>query len=318
MKKIAKIIFVIVLANLTLVACAQTDKNENKKTTKDVEVVKKQETLKMNQDTLNARILADMQQEIVKQKVALTNEALTTISQTQNLLKEINEGNSKAAIKKGKELIGDLEVLLAKDPSLALIPVNVAFQKEEFVADVETVRKSTKLAKKAMNKGYYRVASDLLKDLRSEMVINTYLIPTATYPEAIKASVIALEENNPDLAKIILFEVLNTVVIEKVVLPLPILKAEQMIIEAAAVDAKDHDNVNAVINLLNNAEYQLQLAEELGYGKKDKDYAMLSKAIHELKKSVEEKKDSSSKFDDLKLNMKKFQERLFPRKNDKK
>ncbi len=317
MKKIAKLLSVIVLANLTLIACAQ-DKKEVKNTTETVSKTVKQEPLAMSKDTLDARILADMQKEIIKQKVELTKEALTAVAKTQNLLVEIDKGNTKTAIKKGKELIGDLEVLLAKDPSLALVPVNVTFQKDEFVADINTVNETTKLAKEAMNKGYYRVASDLLKDLRSEMVINTFLIPTATYPEAIKAAVVALEANDTDLAKAILINVLNTVVVEKVVLPLPVLKAEQMIIEAATIDAKDHENVKQVIALLSNAEYQLQLAEALGYGKKDKDYLMLSKAIKELKKSVKAKKDSKSKFDKLKSDIKDFQKRLFPRKNAKK
>jgi hypothetical protein len=317
MKKIVKILSVLLLANIALIACAQ-DKKDTKKSDKVVTETIKNEPLAMSKDTLDARIIADMQQEIVKQKVELTKEALSAVTKTQKLLVEIDKGDTKTAIKKGKELIGDLEVLLAKDPSLALVPVNVTFQKEEFVADINTVKETTKLAKQAVNKGYYRVASDLLKDLRSEMVINTFLIPTATYPEAIKAAVVALESNDKELAKVILLNVLNTVVVEKVVLPLPVLKAEQMIIEAATIDAKDHENVEQVIGLLSNAEYQLQLAEALGYGKKDKDYVMLSKAIKELKKSVKAKKDSKSKFDTLKSDIKKFQERLFPRKNSEK
>jgi hypothetical protein len=312
MKKLVKLLSVIALANLTLIACAQ-DKKDVKSNVEETTKTIKQEPLAMSKDTLNARILAEMQQEIIKQKVALTKEALTTVVKTQDLIQLIDKGDHKNAIKKGKELIGDLEVLLAKDPSLALVPVNVTFQKEELVTDINTVKATTKLVKEAVNKGYYRVAGDLLKDLRSEMIINTFLIPTATYPEAIKASVIALEANKPEVAKGILFEVLNTVVIEKVVLPLPVLKAEQLIIEAASIDAKDHENVDVVIALLSNAEYQLQLAEALGYGKRDKDYVMLSKAIKELKKSVKAKKDSKSKFDKLKTDIKKFQERLFPR-----
>jgi len=313
MKKIAKLLSVIVLANLTLIACAQ-DKKEVKNNTEKVSKNVEKEPLAMSKDTLDARILTDIQKEIDKQKVELTKEAITTVAKTQNILVKIDKGNTKTAIKKGKELIGDLEVLLTKDPNLALVPVNVTFQKDEFVADINTVNKTTKLAKEAMNKGYYRVASDLLKDLRSEMVINTFLIPTATYPKAIKAAVVALETNDTDLAKGILINVLNTVVVKKVVLPLPVLKAEQMIIEAATIDAKDHENVKQVTALLSNAEYQLQLAEALGYGKKDKDYTMLSKAIKELKKSVKAKKDSKSKFDKLKSDIKDFQKRLFPKK----
>ncbi|HFS66716.1 MAG TPA: YfdX family protein [Flavobacteriia bacterium] len=312
MKKLVKLLSVIALANLTLIACAQ-DKKEVKTTKVEASETVKQEPLAMNKDTLNARIIADMQKEIIKQKVALTKEALSTVAQTQNLIQLIEKGDNKTAINKGKKLVGDLEVLLAKDPSLALVPVNVTYQEDEFVGDINTVKETTKLVKEAVNKGYYRVASDLLTDLRSEMVINTYLIPTATYPEAIKAAVVALEANKPELAEGLLIEVLNTVVIEKVVLPLPVLKSEQMIIEAASIDAKDHENIDQVIALLSNAEYQLQLAEALGYGKKDKDYVLLSKAIKEVKKSVKAKKDSKPKFDKLRSDLKKFQERLFPR-----
>lgn len=45
-----------------------------------------------------------------------------------------------------------------------------------------------------MEDGYNRVASDLLKDLRSEMIINTYLIPTATYPSAISNVILLVEK----------------------------------------------------------------------------------------------------------------------------
>jgi len=124
------------------------------------------------------------------------------------------------AIKKGHELIGKLEVLLARDPSLSLIPINVDFQKEEFVTDIETIRKTVKLAQEAMDNEYYRLASDLLKDMRSEIIISTYLLPTATYPDAIKAAVALLEEDKPDEAKAILLNVMGTIVVEKTIEPL--------------------------------------------------------------------------------------------------
>ena len=147
--------------------------------------------------------------------------------------------------------------------------------------------------------------------MRSEVIINTYLIPTATYPQAIRDAIILLEDNKKDEAKALLLHVLNTIVVEKDVLPLPVLKAEQMIIEASTVDATNHDHVDKVINLLNNADYQLTLAEEMGYGKKDKEFKEIEDSIRELKKSVNKKEDSAVKFDSLKSKIKKFQERLF-------
>jgi hypothetical protein len=313
MKTILRNIIVLTVLSFALSSCAQT----KKETVKEVitkEVPKKEATLAMNKDTLDAKITADFDKEIIERKVAVTKEALTTIKETENLLKLVENKSKKKAIKKGKELIGSLELILAKDPTLALIPVDIDYVKEELVTDIAVVRSATEAAKKAMDEGYYRVASDLLKDLRSEMIINTYLIPTATYPSAISAATLMVEEDKFDEAENTLQKLLGTIVIQKTVLPLPVLNAEQMIIEAELIDAKDHKNVDKVINLLKNADYQLQLAEELGYGKRDKDYKTLSTAISELKASVTNKEDSKSKFKNLKTDLKKFKERLFSKK----
>ena len=292
---------------MTLTSCAQNKKAADVKKP----VLKKEAILEMNKDTLDSKVIADIEQQVENRKIKLTEEALTAISETRSLIDEINNKNKDKAIKKGHELIGKLEVLLARDPSLALIPINIDFQKEEFVTDIETIRKTVKLAQEAMDNGYYRFASDLLKDMRSEMVISTYLLPTATYPDAIKAAVALLEEDKPDEAKAILLSVMSTIVVEKTIEPLPVLNAEQMIIEAAVIDKKDHENVDKVINLLKNAEYQLTLAEEMGYGKKDKDYKLLSDSIDVLKKSVKKKENSESKFEQLKADIKKFKKKLF-------
>ena len=313
MKTILKNSIVLIALSFALNSCAQAKKDAVKEV-KAKEAPKKEATLAMNKDTLDAKITADFDQEIIKRKVELTEEALTTIKETENLLKLVEAKNKKKAIKKGKELIGSLELILAKDPTLALIPVNVDYVKEALVTDIAVVRSTTKAAKKAMDDGYYRVASDLLKDLRSEMIINTYLIPTATYPSAISEATLMVEEDDFEKAAITLQKLLGTIVIQKTVLPLPVLNAEQMVIEAESIDKKDHENVDKVINLLKNADYELQLAEELGYGKKDKDYKTLSKAISELKASVTNKEDSKSKFKNLKADLKKFKERLFSKK----
>jgi len=317
--KLTKLFVTIAISSLAFVACGQ-DKKEGKhdnhkaehKHEKEDKIPEKEATLAMSQDSIDASIIRDIEAEIIKQKIELTAEALSAIGQTQNLLFEIENGKLEDAIKLGKELIGDFEILFAKDPSLALLPVDVVYEKEEVVTDIKTVRAITKEVHKAIENGYYQEARHLLKDLKSEMIINTYLLPTATYPEAIKAATLLLEEKDTIGASIVLKEALSTIVIEQKIIPLPVLNAEQMIIEAASIDAKSHENSKDVLNLLSNADYQLQLAQELGYGKKDKEYKALSEAIEILKQSVEDKKDSQSKFDELKQDIVKFKERLFP------
>ena len=315
MKKIVNSVFALMLVSYSLISCAQSTPNKEVAKNTSTPAMEKQATLGMDRDSLDNRVIEEIVKEVVDLKIKLTDEALSTIADTQDLLHEINEGKKEEAIAKSKALIGNFEILLAKDPSLAFLPVDVKYQKKELVTDIPTVRSTVKLAKEAMNDGYYQVASELLNNLRSELIVSTYLIPTATYPEAIKAATVLLEADDKEGAAAVLEEVLSTVVIEEKVHPLPVLNAEQLIIEAATIDNKDHNNADQVIILLKNAEYQLSLAEEMGYGKKDKEYRVLSKTIKELKKSVEDKKDSSKLFDELKNKVRKFEKQLFSDSN---
>ena len=82
-----------------------------------------------------------------------------------------------------------------------------------------------------------------------------------------------------------------------------------MIAAAQSEDAKDEDKKKEVLNLLENAEYQLIMAEELGYGKRDKEYKELNSSIKELMKSVEADGDSQGLFDKLKNKLRNFKNR---------
>jgi ribosome-binding protein aMBF1 (putative translation factor) len=276
-----------------------------------------EDTLMMNSDTLYAHVVREVNQEISRRRSSLSREALATLGETRVLLQTIERGDTVRAIELGHKLIGELEVMLARDPSLSQLLVDVDYQKIESVADIATVRNVVKLAREAMKKGYYRQAAGLLENMKSEIVISNYYIPTATYPEGIKVATALLEEGKSEAAKAVLYGVLTTILVEKTILPLPVLKAHEMVAEAARLDAEDHANSAAVLNLLHNANYQLHLAEEMGYGKRDKEYALLYDRIRELERSVGKKENSTSKFDSLKQEMKEFQERLFPKNSQK-
>ncbi len=309
MKRARILISIFTIFSIVLTACGQEKKDKVEKIADNTP--QKEMSLEMSKDTLDAKIAEEMEVKVLESKVKLTEEALTAVEETYSLLEVVKNEDIEKAIKKGEALTGKLEILLAEDPDLALIPINVDYHKDELVSDIESVRKTTKLAQEAMDDGYYQLAGDLLENLRSEMVVNTYLLPTATYPLAIKDAVLLLKDNKPKEAEAILTNVLATIVIEKSIVPIPILNAEQMIIEASNIDNKDHENVDQVLNLLRNADYQLSLAEEMGYGKRDKEYKSLAKSIEQLKKSVENKDNSGSKFDSLKKDLLKFKDRLF-------
>ncbi len=306
MKNLVKYVGVIALV-FGLFSCSNNNAQVAEKA-----IPQKEDTLLMNSDTLYARIASNIMNAVAAKRAKIENEALNVIAETQKFLQDVESGKKDEAIEAGQKLIGELDILLTKNPDAALIPIDVRFKIDEVVADIETVRSITKAAKKAVKDEYYQAARELLDGLKSEIVITTFNIPTATYPEAIKAAVMLMQEGKEDEAKAVLQQVFGTVVIEDVIVPLPVLKAQQMVVEAQKIDATNHQNVEKVLNLLKNASYQLELAEEMGYGKKDKDYAALYNSIKELVKSVSKKADSKNKFDKLLKDMNKFNNRLFP------
>ncbi len=311
MKRIINVLLMTVLTISLLISCSNRNNDNESVVNSETPALQKIDSLAMNKDTLDQRIIAEIEREISRSKSEMTTEALSVIGETQAVLEDIIKGRDKEATAKGKELIGTLEVLLAKDPSLTMIPVNVDYQKKELITDDQTVKTLAKQAREAMKKGYYQLASRILNNLKSEIVIKTYYLPTATYPDAIKYALLMLDENKPDTAVAILQGVLSTIVIQEEIRPLPLLYAEQMIVEAAKIDAESHENADKVMNLLENARYQLGLAEDMGYGRKDKDYKMLYGLIDDLERSVKGKENSESKFSNLKNEMKKFNQRLF-------
>lgn len=285
----------------------QTEKN-------DTLVNVEEKSLCISPEVLEAKFMAIIKAEIIKRQLEIKKEAFTAITETQSLLQLIESGEKEKAIEKGKKLIGEFKVLLLRDSSTDKLLVNVNSHKDMLITDIETVQSIVDQAKEEIEKRHYQDASFLLNKVRSEVVIQSVFLPTAAYPEAIKIATALLKDGKEESAKMVLQEVLSTHVIKKTIIPIPILKAEQAIIEATLLDIKTDDYKGKIINLLNFADYQLHLAEEMGYGKKDKDYNMLYKMLHEVKDSVTKGIDSKADLEKSRRELRKFRERLFPEK----
>ncbi len=310
MKKITKFV-VLFTVSVLFFACGQ--KNEVN-TSEPVRAAENPEIEKALIDSLNSAINKNLTEQVSGIKDSILFEAFSTVSETQKMIELIDKNKIKEAVDQGHKLIGKMEVILTKYPSTQFILADEDFKINELSTDIETVRETVKSAKKAMLDGYYQTADDILNSLKSEVIISDLYIPLITYPDAVKAATALLEEKKINEAKAILIGLPETVAETETVIPLPVLKAEQMIKFAAKIDAENHENSEKVLDLLKAADYQLQLAEELGYGNKDKDYKVLAESIKKLKKSVKDKSDSKSKFDSLKNSILNFKKRLFPHK----
>ncbi len=312
---------ILALSTLAIVftSCAQdkTDQVSTKKETKK-EAIKKPAHVKATDAQIQNNIAQTAQKDFEVKTTDDTKQALAILGETNNVLNYIAKDKDKKAKEELAKLIGELEILITKDPNLALIPVNVAYEVNDVVVDIPTVYEITSAAKKAMDDGYYQLAKKLMADLTSELNVKTTYLPLATYPDAMRLAAALLDEGKKEESAAILIKALNTLVVQQVDLPLPILRAEEFIkMSAITMLSDEKDKKDIALLYLDNADYQLELAQAMGYGKKDKEYKELSDAIKDLKQLIKDNKETKGKFEKLSEKIKNFKERLFYKKNEK-
>ena len=281
--------------SLGLTACNQAPQKKVKSVTK----TEKPDTLKMSKDTLALRVQQRTLKEVQKEQALIEKKAIAVVEKTNEALKFIHSGNVKKAEAALNAALDSTKNLLKEHPNAGLVPVDMSVKVQDLITTIPQVNKTVKQAKEQMDKGNYQVAAALLNTLKSEMDIATVNLPLATYPDGLKYALDLLKKNKKDQAQQTLVGLLNSLVINNVIIPLPILRAQVMMNEAQAQFNNKNADKAKIDNLLKNADYQLKLAQALGYGHFDKAYATLSKEISSLKKSVKNGSATNSTFDKL-------------------
>jgi hypothetical protein len=205
-----------------------------------------------------------------KRKQLLTD-AAAAIVETQQALKALEDKKVDVALKALADATGKLELIVARDPSLKLAPIGTQVVTFDVFADPETLKLAIADARKALSDGEVRRARPLVEALASETQIRTTNIPLVTYPASIKAITPLIDAGKIDEAKTQLQAALNTLVVTTEVIPLPKLRAENLLKDAQTLaekkDRSKGDN-DKLANQLKSVREQLQIAELLGYGKK--------------------------------------------------
>ncbi len=267
----------------------------------------KQETTASVQAGVDSAALAEMQ----KKRAQLVDEAIEAVFQTRNALFELDRGNTKKALDALAQAVGKLDLLLARAPDLKLVPIDVDSTMFDVYADIESINKAKKEALRLLKKGKVQQARQILIPLVSEIRIRVQYLPLATYPAAIKAVVPLIDAGKIDSAKMALHEALSTLVVKDIVIPLPILRAELMLQQAQELTkASEEADRQQLQKLLENARYQLQLAEALGYGDIEKDYSDLYQQLNEIEKKLKGKESTKGLFDRVADSVASFLERV--------
>ncbi|RME35986.1 MAG: hypothetical protein D6786_00300 [Gammaproteobacteria bacterium] len=244
-------------------------------------------------------------------------EAVTAVQKTREALRHLEAGENDKALDALSLAIGKLETVIALNPELALAPVDVKVITLDLIADVDAVRKAVKEVKDLIEDDRIQEARLLLKDLASEVIVRVINIPLATYPDAIKEVVPLIDQGKIKEAKAALEVALSSLVVVDHISPLPVLRAEAMLDEAAKLaDKKDRskEENQKLEKLLTDAGSQLDLAEALGYGTRE-DYKPLHELLEEIKEKTSGGKSGQGKlFHDLKERLEKHLEGFWNRK----
>jgi len=202
----------------------------------------------------------------------MMKEAIDTIHQTALALKALDNNKPKEAIDILAKVTGKIDMIVARDPNLKLLPISITQKQMDVLVTKEMIKSLLYDATKALKEGRVQDARHMLANLGSEIIITTTSIPLATYPTDIKAIAPLIDKGKIDEAKIALQDVLNSMVVSEQIIPLPILRASYLLVDAeklASKSKRDKKENQKLSTLLKEARYQLQMGELLGYGTKE-------------------------------------------------
>lgn len=235
----------------------------------------------------------------------LDKEGIEAIQQTHNAVNAITAGKTDEALSAIEQAAGKINVLLARNPATALIPVELEVDVIDAAPhDIQAIRKIAHDASQAMSDKDYPSARALLYSLTSEIRVRTYNLPLATYPEALKQAARLLDQKATKDAAAVLSTALNTLALIDRVTPLPLVLAREAINQV-----KSQQDKNTAQILLQTAKNEVERSKELGYTPKDQEYAALNTEISSLEKQLKGNNDVTVVFSRLKDRLSSFLKR---------
>ncbi len=244
--------------------------------------------------------------EALKQELNL--KAVQAVADTYKVVDLLNQKKANQALEQLKKVIGELEVILAANKDISLVPVNSYTVAMDTDMSPEEISTAISEVKKMLDKGNVQEARLLLDTLQSEIDIIIENLPLATYPDAMKLASKYIIDKKLDEAKSVLTVALNSLVIKKIIIPLPLVRAADLIEEASKTASV---NKKQALKYLDNAKKQLEIAKLLGYGKDDpKIYKDLQDRIDAIKTEIKGKNKAAKMFEELLKKLSEFKKKL--------
>ena len=184
-----------------------------------------------------SEVVTEVQPEVQKEtgsqaadkRKQVLDEAVSALALTKSALAALDGKDTARALAMLAEVTGKLELIVAREPTLALAPVDVRTIVHDLFANTETIEAMTDEALDALKHGEVQQARHVLALLASEIVIAVTNIPLASYPAAVKSVVPLIDQGKIEEAKAALQAALSTLVETRSVHPLPALRARLLL-----------------------------------------------------------------------------------------
>jgi hypothetical protein len=244
-------------------------------------------------ELLNAQIKKE-----AKNHKKVPKEIIVGMQNTFKALKALQMGKKDDAQKFLQTAKDSFDKALKDNPKLDLVPIDERVQAVILSADSKEISKVLDTGIKLLKDHDTQAALNILAPLKDELDIAIINIPMKIYPIAESQALEALKKGNTQKAGELVAKAMNSLVVVKDIVPLPLLTAQNVVIEASQLDKTKKKEAT---ELLEVAKEELKRAELLGYTKKHTpEYQALTKSINAIEKEIKGKNAVEKLYDKLK------------------
>jgi hypothetical protein len=237
-----------------------------------------------------------------KESKHASNELTKSIQLTFQAVKLIETDKIDEAKKALKEADAGFSKILKAHPNMDLIPLEEHMVVYTFNGSSTIIQEALDLSKKLIDEHKTQVAIDTISVLKDELDVNIVSLPMQVYPASTKTALEALNKGDKKAALSALAVGFSTLVHTKIVIPTPLLIAQDMIKDAANLDKSKKQEAH---KLLDAAKEQLKRAYLLGYtSKHTKAYKELNDQIDAISKELDGKNMVEKLYEKLKESFK--------------